>query len=1107
MTVTSAEPLLNQANASLGEVISTESVANIPLNGRTPAMLTELSVGIQTTLGPGEMRPFDSGLFNEFSISGGMKFTNEMLLDGSPNMSATGELAFAPSEDSTHEVSVRPFDTDASFGHTSSGVINMITKGGTNELHGTASVFTQIAPLGANLYWNGRTNPITPRPSYKFNQYGLTVDGPVVVPKLFNGKKKLFFFFAWDYLKDFTPSPYLTTVPTDAEREGDFSALMAGGSSYQLYEPNTGTLSGGAFTRTPVPNNCLTNQSTYCSGVANAGYTINPIAAAYLKLFPEPNYTSGVSPIVNENNYLTSPPSVDNYNAEFGRLDYNPSARSHIFFDYRNDFRSQIKNNYFRNAATGTYLVYGSKGATLDDVITLNPNTLVDVRLNWTHYEQVQSAPAYASSPSAVGFPSYLQSSSQYVMLPTINFNSSGYQSMSTSAETISPSTSYQVFGDMVKLLGRHTLKFGFDGRQYRQRYDSFGSSTGSFTFANNFVTSGTSGSAQPFGGDLASFLLGLPTSGSYAIAETDDYRSYYIGTFVQDDWRVNNQLTFNLGLRFDIDTPWGDKFGRTESGFNPAALNTASTAAAAAFLPSTKTVNNTTVAVSSINTLGGLTFPSSDWGAPYQIADKHGFWSPRIGFSYNPAWSAKTVVHGGFGVFVMPQLIINVNAQDSAYDFPQTNNEGFTATTSYQATNNSYFTSLNTLSNPFPNGFAQPSGSSQGASTYLGSPSGISFWAPVEHDLYSERWNLDVQRLLTGNTLLEAIYMGNHGVHLPVAPQNINATEIQYLTTNPYRDQNLATATSTAVANPFAGLLPNGNSSFNGATTSLGNLLYPYPAYGSTAINEMNETIGHSSYNSAILHVEQRAQHGLTLTANYSFAKLIERDEFLNSEDTRLEKRVSPLDHTHHFAAGATYELPFGSGKLFSLGNGRLADEIAGGWVINGVYQFETGPPIEFSADIPFQPGMSVSNIHSQPRNTSPSGSGNPALVNASNVFVTGSGTSCTVSGGQLCDGTTFFNGQYTYHYRTLPTTISSVRADGFNNLDASILKNVNFTDKIYFQLRFETFNFLNHPAFAAPNVSSATSSTFGYITANSNNGNGVSLPRQVQIGGRLVF
>lgn len=1124
VTVTGATPLLSEASATIGDVISTGSVADLPLNGRAPMMLAELSVGVMDEAAPQISHPFDNNNMNSFSIGGTPLQSSEVLLDGSPDETMLGSLAFSPTQDTVQEVSVEPFATDASFGHTIGGVMNQVTKSGTNRLHGTAYEFNQIPDLYANTYFNGRDNPVPPVPNTHYNQYGLTVGGPIWVPKVFNGTNKLFFFFAFEGLKDKTPATVITTVPTAAEEAGDFSSLLALGSNFQLYEPMTGTYSGGKTVgRTPVPNNCLTNQSTYCSGVSNAGYTINPIALNYFKLFPAP--TPGLSGVGSDgaDNYLSNAPSVDNYNAWFGRLDYNLSSKDHLFFDFRENYRTQIKEDYFGNNTNGSTLVRQNWGSSLDNVYTLNSSTVFDVRLNWTFFYEAHDSPASLYSPTQMGFPSSLQSASPYIELPVIKYNSSSFQDFNnTAGPGYDPTTSYQLFADLLKTVGKHSLKFGFDGRQYRMRiinYDASGSPSGSFTFGNNWMTSGTSGTAQPFGADLASFELGLATTGgdSFDKESEADYHGYYYGVFVQDDWRVDPRLTFNLGVRYDVDTPFGEKFGRTESGFNPLATNTASGATYNA--KDTTTVNNTTLTISpsSFNTLGGLTFPGGPGGAPYQIADNRGFLSPRIGFSYNPpVFNNSMVVRGGVAFFVQPQTLLSLGATDNPSSSALNFASGFSASTLYASSNNTYFNDCTSgettsaacpagdaplaLASPYPGGIILPAGSSAGASTFLGES--VSFLSPKQHDQYSERWNLGVQKQLTPSTLIEAIYVGNHAVHIDVTEQNINATETQYLSTNPWLNENLATAMGTSVPNPFAGLIPL-NSSLNKSTVPLSDLVTPYPQFGSNAIDEYNETIGQSWYDSAMLHFEQRARGGLTLTANYAFSKLIERDTRLNDEDNFLETRISPFDHPHHFTAGATYDLPFGRGKMFDLGNNGLANELLGGFVINGIYQFQTGAPIYWSGDIPLQPGVSIHQIKVQPRNTSAVGSGTPAIVNAPSIFVTGTGSSCTVSASQPCDGSVFFNGQYSYHYRTLPQTMPWARMDGYNNLDASILKNFPIHgESSYFQLRFETFNTLNHPVFAAPNLT-PTTSNFGYITSVTSN----SQSRQVQLGGRLVF
>ena len=1123
VTVSAAAPQLDLANASIGQVITTESVANLPLNGRTPTTLTELSAGVITTAAPQQIHPFDNNAGNSWSIGGTPNQVSEVLLDGSPDLTLLGALAYAPTQDSVAEVSVRPFDTDASFGHTIGGVINQVTKSGTNQLHGTAYEFGQISGIDANTYFNDRSSK--PTPVFHFNQYGLTVGGPVRIPKVFNGQNKLFFFFAWEGLKDSTPNTVTTTVPTTSsiagspgtggEVGGDFyQTLLAGcpagingytaaGAAMcnpsgkntapyidpnQLYNPYTATLSGSKVVRQPIPYNQLTSTGALSS-----------IAQTVLKLFPQANTTDGVG-ADGQDNYISNAPSIDTYNNEFGRMDYNLSSTDHVFFDMRHNYRGQTKNDYFGNGITGTILTRENFGATLDNVYTLDSTTIFDTRFNWTYFNEVHGTPATKYSPTSIGMPGYMNSSSELLQLPFINFATGGscgshtsIQCLGDNGSAMDPTTSYQIFTDMVKVIGRHSLKVGFDGRQYRMSIQNFGNSSGNFTFDSNFVNAGTGAAAQTFGGDLSAFLLGLASSGDYDLNSRADYHQYYVGTFVQDDWHISNKLTLNLGVRYDIATPFREKLGRTVNGFNPTApVNYAAT-------PSTKPISITsggsTYSINSINTLGGLTFPTGNNGAVY--ATNNGFFSPRFGFSYSP--SDKMVFRGGFGIFVQPETLASLAATGTYSSAAISNQEGFSASTSYVSTTNNYLTPSSTIANPFPSGFEQPAGSSQGASTFLGQ--GVNFLAPSQHDPYSERWDIGFQRSLTGSTMVEMLYVGNHSMHLPVQTQNINTTMLPYLTTNPYRDEALATAYGLSVNNPFYQTLGASNTTGlnKSKTVGFGSLLGRYPQHANATIAEQNQTIGQSYFNSLIFHVEQRMSHGLTLTGNYSFAKMIEADSFLNDVDTAPVRRISPFDHTHHFTAGGTYALPFGRGKMFSFGNSHLWDVIAGGFVVNGIYQFQSGAPVYFSADIPLQPGTTIRQIKNQARNTSAVGAGTPAL--STSAFVTGNSTACPTSG--ACDGSAFINGQYAYHYRTLPQTLSWVRQDGYNNLDASVLKNFNFTEKAYFQLRFESFNTLNHPIFAAPNVSSATASNFGYITSTTSN----SQPRQFQIGGRLVF
>jgi hypothetical protein len=314
---------------------------------------------------------------------------------------------------------------------------------------------------------------------------------------------------------------------------------------------------------------------------------------------------------------------------------------------------------------------------------------------------------------------------------------------------------------------------------------------------------------------------------------------------------------------------------------------------------------------------------------------------------------------------------------------------------------------------------------------------------------------------------LLELVYIGDHAAHQPIASTPIDYIPQKFLSKLPTRDNTLVAAYNATTKNPFSGLLPG--TSINGSTVAVSQLLMTYPQF--TGLTEQNVTEGGSVYHSGSFRVEKRASHGVSITANYSYSKLIESMQYLNPGDTKLNKMVSPYDHKHHFAMGATYELPIGTGKLVNIQSG-VWNSIIGGFKINGVYSFQTGSPLYFSADL-VQTGQPIT---SATRVTT-----GKALNTAAFDVVSAN--------------------QFSFHLRTLPFTFNNVRTDGINQLDSSMLKDFRFPKGMYAQFRFEVFNALNHASFNAPAVSSATSSSFGTITSQANTS------RTVQFGGRFVF
>jgi hypothetical protein len=1058
--VTGDVSLLNTENSSTGQTITTKQVEDFPLNGRTPMMLAQLAIGVIATGSPSLVHPFDNGAAAAWSIGGAPAQTSELLMDGAPNATWDNRVAYNAPQDAVQQVVVKAFDSDAGYGHTGSGTLNQVMKTGTNSFHGSMWEFNQVSALEANNFFNnqkGVANPLT-----HFNQYGLTMGGPVLIPKILNGRNKLFWFFAWENLKDSQPNTDFTTVPTDAEKKGDFSAYGA-----TIYDPNSAVLTGTTVNRTAFPGNIIpTNR-------------LNPISLAYMQYFPEPNVTSLANGFDNFGNNATS---NDNYSNELGRIDYNMSDRSRMFFNVRHNSEFQTKNNYFSNIATGTTLTRENWGTSIDEVYTLTPTTILNARINFTRMNEVHGEPSSGFDPSALGFPSYIAGTAQYAQLPFIGFSGScgsqtSFQCLGDTGASKDPSQSLQLFGDVVKIVGSHAMKFGVDLRQYRLNVITYGNSAGSFTFANNWTKQSTSTSTAAVPGqDLASMLLGDPTSGQFDINASGSYYSYYYSGFFQDDWRVKRNFTVNLGLRFDHDQPYSEKYGRTVNGF---ATDQASPVAAAAIAAYAKSPI-AQIPVGGFAVPGGLTFASPSDRAIYQN-DTHLF-SPRAGFAWSPdLLKGKTVIRGGFGVFVAPVTVANLAITGAYSSNPIVDQEGFSQTTQLLVPSN-FLAPSATLSNPFPSGITRPAGSSAGLSTFIDQT--VSFLNPKVHNPYSMRWNFGFQHTLSKDTVLEVVYIGNHGVHLPIPTTQLNVIPRQFLSTLPTRDQTLINSLTATVTNPFAGLIPG--ATLNSATTTAAQLLSAYPEFPSgegsqsTGVIEQNANLGSSFFESVNVRVEKRLSHGISLIGTYIHSKLIEEDSWLNDTDLSPEKRISPFDHPNHFVVASVYTLPIGRGKLVNLER-RWADMAFGGWVLTGIYTFQTGQPINWVNGSTTTPGDYIqysNNIDLNPRGVA--GPTTPAFNTA--AFD-------TVAATQLQD-----------HIRTFSTTFSNLRQDGINNFDSSLLKRFNFTERTYLQLRLEAFNIVNHPTFAAPNAQ-ATNASFGLITAQANR------PRTIQIGARFVF
>ncbi len=1046
-------PLVDSATATSGQVLTTQEVENLPNNGRSPIGFVRDEYGVvpKEKHALAVVRPFDNSGGGDFSLGGGNASSNEVLLNGVPNMEDSSRTAgFSPQMDSVDEVRVDQFESDASYGDTSGGTVNITTKSGTNQFHGTLSEFNETSALAAGLYFNNANNiqgPVT-----RQNQYGGTIGGPILIPKLYNGRDKLFFFYAYEGFKDSTPTSVITTVPTLAERNGDFSALLALGASYQLYDPYSGVLSGSKVTRKPFVGNVISSGS------------LNPVGLAYLKFYPQPNLPGKAD---GEQNYISTTPTTDNYFSNMGRMDYNVSDRDKAFFEMHQSSWLQNTGNVFKNIATGNGTNVDMWGATLDEVHTFSPTLVLDSRLGFTRTDNLTNIlPSIGFSAASLGFPSYIDANATTAVLPSISLGSAF---PTLGGKTGSPAyfDSIQLYATLTKIWGRHTIKIGPDIRSNRLSGIGSGYSSGTFSFGSGWVTSGTGASAQPFGSSLASLLLGLPTGGEFDIYDPTTSSNFYYAFFVQDDWKIKQNLTLNVGLRAEHETAIVESNNRQTVGFNSSAVNAVTQPAEAAYASiyaANAAKNPLLPPVGAFQPTGGLLFASPSNRSGYSTATV--LWSPRVGLAWAPEkFHNKTVFRSGFGIYYNPFNDYNTG--------PST---GFSQITPLVEPSSllPLDPTTSTLSNPFPasNPIQQPTGSSLGVNTYLGND--IAFYTPFPKNSYSVRWSFDIQHQFTKDLMLDVGYVGDHQVNLSysncISSSNSNSScngipPIQYLSRSIAKDAAVTTALSALVPNPFAGLLPG--TALNGTTTSVASLLGPYPEF--TGVTQKIVPGGYAWFHMLAVRLTKRFSSGLQFNINYEHSRQLETTQLQGGAPLVYAETSS--DFPDHFVLTGSYNLPFGHGAKFFSGANRFVDAIIGGWTLNAIYMVESGAPISWNNSIYY---------------------GGPLHYDPKNLM-------------QAFDVTQFDRNSNdqpnNYNYRTFPNMFNNLRSEGANNADLSMLKNFRIGERVKLQYRFEAFNALNRTQFASPNVTNVTSSTFGTITAQANSS------RAIQMGLRLAF
>jgi hypothetical protein len=1117
--VTAEAPLLDTSTASGGRVIDNRQIMQLPFSDLNPFVLAGLAPGMQWTGQPAYRRPFDNGGTSAFNTAGNVG-SNEYTIDGAPNTNGR-QVAYVPPSDAVEEFKLETANFDASYGHTSGATINVMTKAGTNDYHGTLYDQHWQQRLNATnhfrrLAWenrvrSGEISEDTPKQAAgRQNYFGGTIGGPVRIPKLYDGRNNLFFFFQYSGIhknEAETTDAVNRTVPKMAWREGDFSDMLAlDAVRYQIYDPRSARREGNTVVRTPFPGN---------RGIP----ILNPMYQHYVKLYPTPNDVPGLVSREGFDNYFASAmPKNERFKSLTHRMDYNISDRHRVYGRWYYNRRNGDEYDWTYETARGLQsngITRINKGIGADYVWTLTSSSILNLGANWGRYtdgasgDLVQTATQY--KPSDVGLPAYLDAKAgEFHRLPGLDFNDiddleDGYPFLgrrdATSEGKVMLST----------IRGDHSIKFGWNERRYVTARGGPGNTSGNFTFRNDFVkASDIENRASNHVLDWASFMMGLPTSIGIDTNDSAYWSSRWRAFYVHDDWRITNRLRLNLGLRYEHEGGIRERFNRGLAGgidWNGRFPFSDLVEAAYARNPLPEVPASQFKVQGTQSYLGDIHDTWTD-GAHH--------WMPRIGAVYQ--LNRKTVVRAGYGMFY--DIFNPLTDRPSQNGFSQgtgvvlTNDRGMTFCCGIgDAANLS--ANRTVLHDPFPiraNGlrFEQPFGNSLGVVRMAGA--GLDPVRGRDYDpARQQRWRLGVQRELSSNMVFEIGYTGA----LSRVPLNhrIDYLPQQYWATGMTRQQNVDNYLNETVLNPYyiANLAPlqesnplaynylSGVSFFSQQRVARNRLLRPFNILNNTTGPLPDGYIrGTNRYHDLQLQFERRFSSGFQTSVMYTYAYGKEAEWFASEFDLSPTYRWQNDLRPHRLAWTAIYELPFGKGRRWV--NSSPLQHIVGGWQLSWIYQFQNGSTQDwgnrfFYGDIDqLDELFRHSEVHERDihawfdRSIVWGGPADPLrrTGNPPPDFVGFEGRSANQPG--------------SYHVRVFPSRLSAIRSDGIRNWDVKILRRFRMAERAAITVAADFLNATNHTNFTAPNVD-PTNANFGRVTAQ----NG--LPRVIQFTGRLEF
>lgn len=1059
--VTGASVLVDTETANNTVTLDSKLISALPNSTRNPLNFVFAVAG--TTQAPGGQTQTYGTLdqmSSNFGLNGGRTGDESILIDGAPSQAVDwGGLMVSPMQDSIQEQQIVRNTYDAQYARGGAGIVTLITKGGTNQFHGEAYDYLQNSALNANSWYNNAYG--FAKSQFKQNQFGGNISGPIL--KRWN----LFFFGAYEGLRQPNTQTTLTTVPTQAERNGDFSgALNADGTPDLIYNPFSTTAldnTGANFTRQQFAGNQIPSN------------LINPVGAKMANLYPTPN-RQGTGP--NDLNNFAASGSGNTLNDKMDtRVDWEQNSIHRLFVRFSDRFRQdQVVPCFFCNGAdTGNNQYNNGFQTVINDTITPSPTWVINTYLSYSRWKEQHIAQGYGVAGAAtLGLSDALF---QAPILPTISpdgpYSGLGNGSYQTYARA---SGTAQI--NITKVLDKHTLKFG--GNFDDQIINSVSEAAGQFNFSSALTScdpnDGAPCSALNFtstasGNAIASMLLGTASGGGQGINIDPAMSLHSFGGYLQDQWHLTPRLTINMGLRYENQRPATERFNRLMY-FNLNVPNPVGTAVSPLY-------NETINQVFGRSLAGGFQYAGDGNGRFAWPANNWNF-APRLGIAYKV--TDRLVARAGGGIIFLPtSAMISFDNPGQFY--------GFSSTTSYLATQNNGYSPLNLVNNPFPNGISQPQGSSQGLSTLVGNGLG-QIWPLAPHPVgYTEQWSFDLEYQINANSAFQIGYSGNKGRRLLYGNPNLDADQLspQYL--------GLRSQLDTQVPNPFFGVVDPNTYLGSVNTIAYNELLRPFPQF--TYLQWTRSLPGaRSSFNAMNAKYNYRFGNGLSALITYQWSKALDNgpedslgwatgNQWRDAYNTMLDYNISTHDVPQSFSTAVVYDLPYGRGKRWGSSSPTVVKEGLGNWEVSSVITLQSGLPLY---GLMASPSNQLNNY----------GFPGPQLPNVVNYNM----TPTNQTPNNWINAAAFSTPADPYALGNAAQRITQLRTRAQRNIDFSVAKNFG-SEQYQVWLRGEFLNLFNYAQYNSfcLDISESTCGPFGTAYGTQNQ------PRTIQFSLKFMF